>query len=154
MTDEKNKGGRPRVIPRVPPEDRLEALAMARAGRPLELIADALGIGRQTLINARHRYAEMRERVDAGEQLSDDEIPEFVFCGALANARAFAAFELHDVVELGGEDWRAKAWLLERFMPDVYGARSKTEITGVDGGPVQVEGRAPAIFIPAKKPDE
>lgn len=40
------------------------------------------------------------------------------------------------------------------MQPDVYGSRSRTEVTGAEGGPLQIEGRAPALFIPAKKPDE
>lgn len=35
-------------------------------------------------------------------------------------------------------DWRAAAWRLERRFPDRYGERSAVEITGAEGGPVEV----------------
>lgn len=35
-------------------------------------------------------------------------------------------------------DWRADAWLLERRNPQTYGKVWRTEVTGADGGPVQI----------------
>lgn len=43
----------------------------------------------------------------------------------------------------GSGDWRADAWMLERMHPDEFGKR--TEITGADGGPVQVHDVTAAI---------
>lgn len=148
--------GRPRAIARVPESKRAKVLELARQGRPLDLIADLLGISRETIRNATARAREALARQEAGEALSEADASELEFVSALLAARAQRAFELQDGVEAGGGDvdWRALAWSLERMQPDVFGTRSKTEITGADGGPVQIEGRAPAIFIPAKKPDE
>ena len=36
-------------------------------------------------------------------------------------------------------DWRASAWRLERKFPDRWGRRERTELSGPDGGPIQVE---------------
>lgn len=36
-------------------------------------------------------------------------------------------------------DWRAAAWWLERALPDRWKTANRTELTGADGGPVQVE---------------
>jgi len=148
--------GRPRAIARVPENKRAKVLELARKGRPLELIADVLGISRDTLHAARARARETLARQEAGETLSDDDAAELAFVARLLAARAERAFELQDGVEAGGGevDWRALAWSLERMQPDVYGSRSRTEVTGAEGGPLQIEGRAPALFIPAKKPDE
>jgi hypothetical protein len=149
-------GGRPKAIARVPESKRAKVLELARAGRPLELIADVLGISRDTLHAARTRARDALARQEAGEALNDDEASELEFISRLLEARAQRAFELQDGVEAGGGevDWRALAWSLERMQPDVFGSRSKTEVTGPEGGPVQVEGRAPLLFIPAKRPDE
>lgn len=35
--------------------------------------------------------------------------------------------------------WQANAWLLERKLPDQYARVTKTELTGADGGPVEIE---------------
>jgi hypothetical protein len=131
-------------------------LELARKGRPLDLIADVLGISRETIRLATIRARDALARKEAGETLSDDDAAELALVAQLLAARAERAFELQDGVEAGGGgvDWRALAWSLERMQPDVYGSRSRTEITGAEGGPVQIEGRAPALFIPAKKPDE
>ena len=41
-------------------------------------------------------------------------------------------------------DWRASAWLLERRHPEDYG-KQRMEISGPDGGPVQVQSLAAEI---------
>lgn len=42
-------------------------------------------------------------------------------------------------VEEGEEyDWRADAWLLERRNPQEYGRATRLELTGKDGGPIEV----------------
>lgn len=148
--------GQPRAVVRIPEAKREKVLELARKGRPLDLIADALGICRRTIHYATIRARDALARKEAGETLSDDDAAELAFVARLLAARAERAFELQDGVEAGGGgvDWRALAWSLERMQPDVYGSRSRTEITGAEGGPVQIEVRAPALFIPAKKPDE
>ena len=45
------------------------------------------------------------------------------------------ASRLSKVIHAG--DWRADAWMLERMHPDEFGKR--TEITGKDGGAVEVQ---------------
>lgn len=148
--------GQPRAIARVPEGKRAKVLELARKGRPIELVADVLGISRETIRNATARARDALARQEAGEALSDEDASELEFVSALLVARAERAFELQDGVEAGGGevDWRALAWSLERSQPDVFGTRTRTEVTGAEGGPVQIEGRAPALFIPAKKPDE
>ncbi len=148
--------GQPRAVVRIPEEKREKVLELARRGRPLDLIADVLGISRSTIHNATMRAREALARREAGEALSDDDATELAFIARLLAARAERAFELQDGVEAGGGDvdWRALAWSLERMQPEAFGSRSKTEVTGADGGPVQIEGRPPMLFIPAKRDDE
>lgn len=126
--------GRPRAIRRVPESKRAEALELARAGRPLELIADKLRVSRDTLHAMRTRARESLARQEAGETLSADDADELAFALDLAEARADRAFALHDTVQAGGggdgADWRSSAWLLERMHPDVYGTKQKVEHSG------------------------
>jgi hypothetical protein len=34
--------------------------------------------------------------------------------------------------------WQASAWILERKQPKKWGRYDRTEITGADGGPIQI----------------
>lgn len=142
--------GRPRAIARVPEGKRAKVVELARKGRPLDLIADYLGISRETLRNATTRAREALARQEAGETLSDEDASELAFVAALHVARAERSFELQDGVEAGGgkdgADWRALAWSLERMQPEVFGTRSKTEISGPEGGPVSVH--AAVVVLP------
>lgn len=47
---------------------------------------------------------------------------------------AGAATLLADIA--ANDDWRAKAWILERRMPDLFGKVERIEHTGRDGGPI------------------
>ena len=146
MDDAKNKGGRPRAIPRVPVELRTKVIELARAGHALEVVAEYLDIGRSTLFGALARAEEARERRNAGEELSPDDQAELDFCSVLRSVRAEVAMKHETKQQAGGPDWKASAWLLERRYPDVYSARSKTEITGADGGPVNIN--AAVVILP------
>lgn len=60
-------------------------------------------------------------------------------CGAIERAEAhFVLAQLQLIRELALErrNWRAAAWLLERRFPDLFSLR--TEVTGADGGPIEV----------------
>ena len=44
-----------------------------------------------------------------------------------------------EVIEtMQGPQWQAGAWLAERTYPDEYGRKNRFEMTGKDGGPVEV----------------
>lgn len=50
------------------------------------------------------------------------------------------AFHLTQIINASRDGtWQASAWFLERSMPDKYSLKTRTEITGKDGGPVQQE---------------
>ena len=44
------------------------------------------------------------------------------------------------------KSWQALAWLLERRMPGEYARVSRTEVTGADGGPIELAKRAQRIL--------
>ena len=48
-------------------------------------------------------------------------------------------------------DWKMTAWKLERLNREVYHLSTKTEVTGANGGPIQVRG--PTIMIPPESAD-
>lgn len=83
---------------------------------------------------------------------TNNEQPFVEFLVAVTRARA--AREAY-LVRLLGEQaasdpkhWQATKWLLQNINPDVYRDQpSRTELTGAQGGPVQVESVSPAELV-------
>ncbi len=50
-------------------------------------------------------------------------------------------------------DWRASAWVLERRHPDDYG-KQRLEVSGPEGGPVQVDLRTKIAEVLAERTDD
>lgn len=65
------------------------------------------------------------------------------FSQAIKEAEGKAAVLWLGKIEQAASDgnWQAAAWKLERRYPDMYG-RNRVELTGANGGPVQVEMKA------------
>lgn len=82
-------------------------------------------------------YHLWRSRASEGPPFSE-------FFDATTRARAKGVRALEAVVRKASQDdWRAAAWMLERRAPDEFSKR--TQITGGDGGPVQVHDVTAAI---------
>lgn len=91
-----------------------------------------------------HRWIEQGGEEDASDLLRG-------FREGCARARSRAERTLLASIERKSEateralnpaDWKADAWLLERHNPSAYKDTKRTEITGADGGAVQVSGLA------------
>jgi hypothetical protein len=74
---------------------------------------------------------------------SDDEADEIYrnFRNAVEKARAQPEAEALEAIKVAWRDgtWQAAAWFLERSHPHKYGRISRTEVSGPEGKPVQVE---------------
>lgn len=98
-----------------------------RLGLSYERAAENAGVGRTIL----HRWM----TAEASGDLRFGGVTD-----ALAKARAEGETRLlARVIKAGEEDWRAAAWILERRHPENYARMERREITGRDGGPVQME---------------
>ena len=60
--------------------------------------------------------------------------------------KGFRLRHLKNIKDASETVWQASAWLLERRFPDDYG-RNKVEVTGKDGGAVEVENTV-KFYIP------
>lgn len=117
---------------------RQEAIIrLLRTGVTIETACGAAGINSGTYREWMAKGAEGRE-------------PYAAFAAAATRARDEQEAYLADVIaqaaapsEHGPGDWRAAAWLLERSRPTRWGRQTRTELTGADGGPLEVRS-APA----------
>lgn len=101
-----------------------------KAGNYIETAAAWAGISKDTLYNwlkkgARSRRGKFR-----------------AFAEAMEKAQAEA--EMRDIQTIGqaalSGNWQASAWRLERKFPKKWGRVDRSEVTGKDGGPVEVKG--------------
>lgn len=103
-------------------------------GMPKKYAGALLGIHYTTL----HEWEERGSR---------DEEPFATFARALAIARSQHIAMRLQAIESGEGDWKRQAWLLERLEPTTFGPTSRTQVTGADGGPVQMA--AQVVVVPA-----
>lgn len=147
--------GRPTLLT---PEVQEQILAALAVGAAQAHAAECAGIGESTF----YRWMERGEEEDAPEEFRE-------FREAVTRTRARAAVDAVQLIQriaVGGQvtkettrtyrdpdtgerveetevvrappDWRAAAWWLERAHPAQF-SRPRVEVTGPDGGPVQVQ---------------
>lgn len=122
-------------------DQRQEAIAtMLRAGAYVEDACRAVGIHRATFYNWMARGATQRERLNAGLEIEPDEQPYLDFLDTMEEADAEGiighVMNIDNAAKNG--TWQASAWILERKQPKKWGRADRTEITGPEGGPIQI----------------
>ena len=99
-----------------------------RTGVPYTHACELAGIAYQTFLN-------WQEKGEAGE-------PKYVdFLEHLKRAKGEAVEARIKRIEAAGKQgsWQADAWWLERQIPSEFGKREAVELTGKDGGALEVE---------------
>lgn len=105
-----------------------------RAGNYYEVAARAAGVEASTF----YKWMK-RGREGKGKRYVE-------FFHAVEQARAEAERESVEIVRNAAKkDWAAASWWLERIAPARWGRRDKFEVTGAEGGPVQVVINAPKV---------
>jgi hypothetical protein len=115
-----------------------------RAGAPPEIACAYAGVVRRTYFNwmALGRTAIENANGNLPEIIAENPHARLV----VAVDNALAQFVVGNMTRIGiagrqkteGE-WQALAWQLERRFPALFSRRTRHEITGRDGGPVQIE---------------
>lgn len=123
------------------PERTEHIIKALRAGNYLETAASMAGIHRATVYRWLNEGRDAEFKLDAGERLSKDEEAKMAFYlevdQARAEARAAALRVITNAATTG--QWQAAAWFLERTAPQEYGRFQRTEISGPNEGPLEVQ---------------
>lgn len=153
MSEDSGATPKPKGTPgrktKLTPERQAQIINAVRAGAYIETAAAAAGINKETL------YAWLKR----GNQEPNGIYAAFVEAMHEATAQA----EIRDVLTLSKAaadgDWRAAAWRLERKFPKRWGTVNRTEISGLDGKPIQtidvtkLSDEQLAAIIGAARPD-
>lgn len=118
------KGGRPTKLTR---EIVDKIVRLVGVGNYMETAAATCGISKDTL------YRWLKQGARQGKGLARD-LADGVY-------EATARCEAHDVAfmhKAAETDWRAAAWRLQHRFPERWG-RARVEVSGPEGGPVQVQ---------------
>jgi hypothetical protein len=122
--------GRPSALT---PENAAIILEHVRRGNYREVAAQAVGIAPLTF----------RRWIDQGEidiEAGDVTTCHAIFCTAVKSAEAQA--EINMLAEVTGRrsDWQRFAWILERKAYKRWGKRQQIEMTGANGGAIEISG--------------
>lgn len=138
VTQKSKREGRPTLLN----DDVQDTIVTAvRLGMYLDDAASMAGISRQTLFRWLAWGRDANEREEGGETLNDRDTLYRDFCDAVEKARADAVMRNVGIIQKAAQDgsWQASAWYLERTNPRKWGRHETVEITGAEGGPIQVE---------------
>lgn len=115
-------------------------------GVPMKYAAPASGVSDMTVSRWMKRGNKALEAEQQGQVLDDTERAYAVFALNVENARSQSiANRVKDVVTAGSKgNWQASAWYLERQLPQDFGKTERHEVTGQEGGPIQI-GQAEVI---------
>ena len=112
-----------------------------KAGVWIEQAAHLAAIHPSTLyewVSKGERAREMEELT--GEPMSEQDLRLAEFSESLKRARAEAEARNITLIQKAAQDgtWQAAAWYLERSAPHRWGRRDRMEITGKEGGSIEV----------------
>lgn len=126
---------------------REQAIELAEKGHAITFISLAIGLATTTLPRVIRHIEEELLFADFATLRSDDQIA-VTWYRRFAEARAKEGMALETKIATGGVEWKRDAWLLERRHSYAYGSQNKLEVSGPEGGPVNVS--AAIIQLPAR----
>lgn len=138
MTQKPKKQGRKVTDPT---SDRVAVLVNAlKSGAYLETACTYAGIGESTVYRWLERGRTENERLEKGEEANPDEASYLELWEAIEKARSEATLRNVTLIQTAAQNgtWTAAAWWLERTSPKLYGRRNYNEVTGKDGGALEV----------------
>jgi len=112
-----------------------------RIGSYLDDAAMLATISKTTLYRWLQWGREAQAKYDEGEELTERDERYRQFCDSVEKARADAMLRNIGVIQTAAQNgtWQAAAWYLERTNPKKWGRHDTVEVTGAEGGAIQVE---------------
>lgn len=122
------------------PERHNAIVTMLEAGGYIEDACEAVGIQPRTYYNWLQRGRDEEDRINAGLKPEKNEEPFLQFFQAVRQAQAEGVISHLMNIDHHAKNgsWQASAWILERKQPRKWGRFDRTEHTGAEGGPIQV----------------
>jgi hypothetical protein len=135
MAETRKRGRRPKLTPEV------QALIVTylRAGNYVETAAVLAGIHKDT-------FYDWVKRGRRGEAQYEAFVLEIDRAMAHAEAR-----EVARIVKAAEREWQAAAWRLERRYPQRWGRLVRQELSGPEGGPLEVQ--SGVVVLPPESED-
>lgn len=122
-------------------DERVKVLiASLKNGAYVETACAYSGIGTSSVYRWIERGRAEEDRLQAGEAPNPEETPYWEIWDAIEKARSEATLRNITLIQTAAQNgsWQAAAWFLERTAPKLYGRRSYNEVTGANGGAVEV----------------
>ena len=122
------------------PERHNAIVTMLEAGGYIEDACEAVGIQPRTYYNWLQRGRDEEDRINAGLKPEKNEEPFLQFFQAVRQAQAEGVISHLKNIDHHAKNgsWQASAWILERKQPRKWGRFDRTEHTGAEGGPIQI----------------
>jgi hypothetical protein len=123
-------------------EEMIKKIATAfEYGNYATVVCDYVGITTVTLAKWLHNGEELQDK-DPSE-LTDDERLFVSLFSEVRKARSLSEMRAVERIRQAGErDWKANAWFLERTATTRWGKVERHELTGADGGAIEVSAEA------------
>ena len=110
-------------------------------GNYATVVADYAGVSYATLRNWLLRGEELSHVED--RELNEEEQMFCDFFAEVKKAKAISEMKSVEVIRSASQtQWQAAAWYLERTASDRWGRVQRTEITGADGGAIEINADA------------
>ena len=145
------KPGRPPIPSKLTPERQDRIVSAVKAGNYLETAARFAGIDPSTL----HGWmAKGRTEVASRDNGHDPDPMQDVYVNlleAVEGAKAEAEVRAVAMIQRAAADgtWSAAAWYLERSAPYRWGRFQRAEVSGPEGGPINVSGSGEEALLAA-----
>ena len=122
-------------------DERVKVLINSlKNGAYVETACAYSGIGTSSVYRWIERGKAEDERLQQGESPNPEETPYWEIWDTIEKARSEAMLRNITLIQTAAQSgsWQAAAWFLERTNPKLYGRRNYNELTGADGGALEV----------------
>ena len=109
-------------------------------GAYIETACTYAGVGESSVYRWLERGRNENARIEEGGSPDPKETPYWELWEAIEKARSEATLRNLTLIQTAaqGGSWQAAAWYLERTSPKLYARRNYNEVTGKDGGALEV----------------